>query len=280
MTKRKTADYVSEYLEKHMPIKEKDLTLLKLANRIIKTYGLTVKPKTVMSAIAKELINKYDTTWNRIELNNRYEFGIDFSLYIMGNIVLKDDKPFYYITLHVAKDNVESQINQHYKANPSSTLLINYRYSRKHIRYDKDYFKFFVTWELPYVLSCEKIEDGYFKQAYELKSEVYKTLESDKNLLSEILENTFAYYVEDEEPRTAELDWEEKIPLLKEFWRTNEHLLNLKRLHHQITGERDCGNSNDIINYQLKRLLKSYVCIDYMTQDKADELYKRYAEAS
>lgn len=57
-----TINCVSEYLEKHMPIKESDLTLLKLANRIKKQYGLTVKPKTVMSAIAKTLEKDYNTT--------------------------------------------------------------------------------------------------------------------------------------------------------------------------------------------------------------------------
>lgn len=117
-------DYVKLYLKEYYPFKqEKDLTLLKVANRIIKKYDLKVKPATIMKHINNVLREEYNNSWDAIEYNNRQAVGVEGYIYL----ITCNSKEGYYYKIG-STTNWQRRESMYKTHNPCFKLIFLYHY--------------------------------------------------------------------------------------------------------------------------------------------------------
>lgn len=119
----KTEDAVKKFLKKHMPIEEQNLTLLKVANRVKKEYPLTVKPKTIMSHIAKILQSDYNTTWDELQMKSLLKHGTECDIYLILSAGFSNGAYHYYLKVGESISWVKQRKSSYLSHNPGINII-------------------------------------------------------------------------------------------------------------------------------------------------------------
>lgn len=270
-----TSDYVSEYLEKHMPIKESDLTLLKLANRIKKQYGLIVKPKTIMGAIARELEEKYNTTWDELAFKTRIEQGAHFTLYIVGSTGYKNKEYIHYLKVGLTR-NDRDRISAYRSHNPGIIFLSNYYYSGKTWLTD-ELLESLVRTMFRSICKGEDIENQ-ITEWFKVDKEVFEKVCGNAELSKSFLENAIKYYTEDKGNKQdmKDLELEDFLKTRIEYDSQDVYLRAIDNICKAIWEDK-ITKDDYRANYNLKLYLKYNAKEKGITEEQVKELYNKYS---